>query len=203
MANFVKQRKELHLEKYLILIFMFILSFHIILICGNPENEDKDLVTVNQVDLEKYTGLWYEIARIPNRFQKQCAKNTTAEYSLREDGKIKVVNRCLKENGEVDDITGIAKIADPVTNAKLKVSFVRFLGISLFWADYWIIGLAEDYRWAIVGTPSRKYGWILAREPRLSPEVLSHINQKLSEQGYNPEVFIKSTHQLPNIDSSQ
>jgi len=160
---------------------------------GNTQNTEKDIVTVENVNLEKYTGLWYEIARIPNRFQKQCLRNTTAEYSLREDGKINVTNRCLKENGEIDEIKGIAKITDPATNAKLKVSFVRFLGISLFWGDYWIIGLAEDYQWAIVGTPSRKYGWILAREPQLNAEIVADIDQKLTEQGYNPKDFVKSS----------
>ncbi len=185
------------MEKNTNLIILFILSFFIVIICGYPQNAEKDLITVDRVDLKKYAGLWYEIARIPNRFQKQCAQNTTAEYSLRGDGKIEVVNRCLKENGQPDIIEGIAKIDDPVSNAKLKVSFVRFLGISLFWADYWIIGLAEDYQWAIVGTPSRKYGWILAREHQLDPGVLAHIYQILSEKGYNPEDFIKSNHEKP------
>ena len=77
------------------------------------------------------------------------------------------------------------------------MSFVRFFGISLFWADYWIIYLDEDYQWAVVGTPSRKYGWILAREKKLSQEVLESIDQKLVEQGYDPLDFIKGQQQIP------
>ena len=182
------------MEKIIPVFFISIFAFHIPHLMSEQANSEKDLETVGEVDLKKYLGLWYEIARIPNRFQKQCKQNTTAQYSMRTDGRIEVINRCIKENGEVDEIKGIAKIFDPVSNAKLEVSFVRFLGISLFWADYWIIGLAEDYQWAIVGTPSRKYGWILAREPQLGEDLLQLIHQKLSEQGYDPSEFIRSEH---------
>jgi apolipoprotein D and lipocalin family protein len=167
---------------------------------ANNEQTEKDLVTVGQVDLDRYAGLWYEIARIPNRFQKKCIQNTTAHYSLREDGKIEVINRCLKENGEINEIKGIAKIADEKSHAKLKVSFVRLLGISLFWADYWIIDLAKDYQWAVVGTPSRKYGWILARKPELNQEILEGIHLRLSKQGYDPSEFIKSQQQTTQLE---
>jgi apolipoprotein D and lipocalin family protein len=185
------------MEKIIITLLIFILAVHVTLIKADKEKSAQDLVTVRKVDINKYVGLWYEIARIPNRFQKKCMQNTTAQYSLREDGKIEVINRCLKSNGETDEIKGIAKIADPETNAKLKVSFVRFLGISLFWADYWIIDLAEDYQWAVVGTPSRKYGWILARERELSQKTLEFIDQKLVEQGYDPLEFTKGQQQIP------
>jgi apolipoprotein D and lipocalin family protein len=183
------------MNKIMVLVLMIMNTIHLPLANADNGIPEQDLITVRKVDLNHYTGLWYEIARIPNRFQKQCMQNTTAYYSLREDGKIEVINRCLKENGETDEIKGIAKIADTETNAKLKVSFVRFLGISLFWADYWIIDLSEDYQWAVVGTPSRKYGWILARKPELSQEILEHINQSLGEQGYDPTEFIKGQQQ--------
>jgi apolipoprotein D and lipocalin family protein len=179
------------------IIFLMIFTvFYMPIIKADNKTPPKDLVTVRKVDLNKYTGLWYEIARIPNRFQKQCLLNTTARYELKEDGKIEVLNRCIKEDGEADEIKGIAKVADPETNAKLKVSFVRFLGISLFWADYWIIGLADDYHWAVVGSPSRKYGWILARDPILEEETLSHIYQGLAEQGYDSTKFVLGQHNI-------
>ena len=145
--------------------------------------------TVPYVDLQRYAGVWYEISKIPNRFQKKCAGHTTAEYTLRKDGKIKVVNRCIQVDGLPKEAEGIAKVADPVSQARLKVSFFRPLGISLFWGDYWIIGLGQDYEYAIVGTPSRKYGWILARKPQLSEERLKNIFEQLKEQGYHPEDF--------------
>ena len=169
--------------------------FIIFLVCfGLNAQESKqnanEPVVVNSVDLNRYIGVWYEIARIPNRFQKDCARNTTATYSLREDGNIDVVNRCVEEDGTVIEAKGIAKVADTASNAKLEVSFVRILGISLFWGDYWIIGLEENYRYAVVGTPSRKYGWILSRQPQLSPEDLDEIFAILQHQGYNFDDFI-------------
>ena len=98
--------------------------------------ETHGLITVKRVELKRYAGKWYEISKIPNRFQRQCAGNTTAQYTIRDDGRIDVINRCQKENGDFDQAIGIAKAVDPVTNAKLKVSFVRFLWRWWFWGDY-------------------------------------------------------------------
>ncbi len=148
--------------------------------------------TVDHVDLKKYSGLWYEIARIPNKFQKQCVKGTTAKYTIDEDGDIKVVNSCIDEEGEVDDAEGVAKVVDKKTNAKLEVSFVSFLGIRPFWGDYWIIGLDENYKWAVVGTPNRKYGWILSRTKKLDEDTINEINNILKDNGYNTDDFIES-----------
>jgi len=145
--------------------------------------------TVESVDLNRYVGTWYEIAKIPNRFQSGCDRGTTASYTLRDDGRIDVVNRCLEEDGEVKEAKGIAKIVDSETNAQLKVSFVRVFGISLFWGDYWIIGLDDDYRYAVVGTPTRKYGWILSRQPQMSAEGLTKVHAILRKQGYDPADF--------------
>jgi apolipoprotein D and lipocalin family protein len=145
--------------------------------------------TVPHVDLKRYAGLWYEIAKIPNRFQKKCAGAASALYSIREDGKIDVVNSCVKKNGELHEAKGIAKVEDMESNSKLKVSFVRFLGKSFFWGDYWIIGLGEDYEYAIIGTPDRKYGWILSRSKQMEPTQLQEITDQLTKQGYDPQDF--------------
>lgn len=147
------------------------------------------LATTQNVDLQRYAGLWYEIAKIPNRFQRKCASGTTAQYELRDDGRITVVNRCLKGNGGTIEAKGIAKVVDTTTNAKLKVSFVNLWGWRLFWGDYWIIGLDENYRWAVVGHPQRKYGWILSRMPTLEKSTLEAIFALLRQQGYNPDDF--------------
>jgi apolipoprotein D and lipocalin family protein len=152
----------------------------------------KEPVTVQSVDLERYTGLWYETAKVPNPFQKKCARNTTAEYTIRKDGKIDVVNRCTQENGGVIQVRGVAKIADKTTHARLKVSFVNLLGIRLFWGDYWIIGLDDEYRWAVVGDPSRKYGWILSRSPQMTEAHWEQVNGILRVQGYDPDRFVKT-----------
>ena len=149
----------------------------------------KELQVVNKVDLNKYIGLWYEVAKIPNWFQKKCIKNTTAEYSLRDDGKIKVVNSCMQSDGSKNVAEGVAKIVDNISNAKLEVSFVRILGIQLFWGDYWIIGLGENYEFALLGSPDRKYGWILSRTKKLPQEKLNIISDLLKIKGYDIKNF--------------
>jgi len=159
---------------------------------------ETELTTVDSVDLERYLGVWYEVAQIPNRFQKQCVKNTTAEYSLKEKGKIRVVNRCTNKDGEIETVEGTAKVVDKATNARLKVSFVSILGINLFWGDYWIIGLDAEYKWAIVGTPSRKYGWILSRTSELTDVQWEQINGILTEKGYDTERFVRTEQGVDN-----
>jgi apolipoprotein D and lipocalin family protein len=149
--------------------------------------------TVPFVDLKKYIGVWYEIAKIPNSFQDQCIKETTAKYSLNDDGEIEVINSCIDEDNEIDDAEGIARIVDKSSNAKLEVSFVSFLGWRPFWGDYWVIGLDENYNWALVGTPDRKYGWILSRTKHLESKTMENIFNLLREQGYDPSDFIMST----------
>jgi apolipoprotein D and lipocalin family protein len=151
--------------------------------------KSKEPETVSKVDLKKYAGLWYEIAKIPNNFQDQCVGNTTAEYMLQEDGRIKVINSCLDEDGEIDKADGIAKVVDKKTNSKLEVSFVSFLGIRPFWGDYWIIGLDDNYEYAVVGSPDRKYGWILARQKELPKEQLDEAYEILRKQGYDISRF--------------
>jgi len=149
----------------------------------------QDMQTVKNVDLTKYVGLWYEVAKIPNRFQKQCVKGTTAQYKLKENGEIEVINSCITEEGEKDIAEGIARIVDNKSNSKLEVSFVSIFGIRLFWGDYWIIGLGENYEYAIVGTPSRKYGWILSRTPQLDKQKLDQAYQTLNNAGYDINKF--------------
>jgi apolipoprotein D and lipocalin family protein len=148
-----------------------------------------ELVTVDKVDLKKYVGLWYEVAKIPNSFQDQCIYGTTAEYKIDEDGDIIVTNSCYDDEGKLDVAEGLAKVVDKNTNAKLEVSFVSFLGIRPFWGDYWIIGLDENYQWAVVGTPGRKYGWVLSRTPSLPDSTMQTIFEILKSQHYNPDDF--------------
>jgi apolipoprotein D and lipocalin family protein len=148
--------------------------------------------TVESVDLQRYVGLWYEVAKIPNRFQAQCVRGTTAEYSIRPDGRIDVLNRCVTQNGKTDEAKGLAKIEDRTSNAVLKVNFFKLLGLRLFWGDYWILGLGDDYEYAIVGSPDRKYGWILSRTPELAEETLEAIFAQLSDQGFDPGRFERS-----------
>ena len=173
----------------IIVIILFLLTMNIEIRSQDSSSDKGEPVTVGFVDLQKYVGVWYEIAKIPNSFQKGCASNTTATYKFREDGRIDVINRCSGKDGTTNEAKGIAKVVDTTTNSKLKVSFVRILGISLFWGDYWIIGLEKDYKYAVVGSPSRKYGWILSRTAKLSQSDLNDVFEILRRQGYNPNDF--------------
>lgn len=141
-----------------------------------------ELAVVPGVQIDRYLGTWYEIARYPNRFQKECVA-VTAGYSLRPDGDIRVVNACRKGtlDGKVKRIEGKAWVADRATNAKLKVRFFW-----PFWGAYWIIDLGEAYEYAVVGHPKRKYLWILSRTPDMAPELYEAIVERLVEQGYDP-----------------
>ena len=135
--------------------------------------------SVGTIDLGRYLGKWYEIAAFPMYFQRQCVGDTTAEYALRPDGDISVVNRCRTEKG-FDEAVGKAWAVEGTGNAQLKVSF--------FWpfrSDYWIIGLDDDYRWAVVGNPNRKYLWVLSRTPRLAGEALDKALQAAASQGFD------------------
>ncbi|MEI6694978.1 MAG: lipocalin family protein [Bacteroidota bacterium] len=144
--------------------------------------------TVASVDLKKYAGKWYEIASYPTIFQKGCC-NTSAEYLISDKAYVKVINRCNKDtiNGVAKSIEGKAFIVKNSQNAKLKVEF--------FWpfkGDYWIIGLADDYSWAVVSHPSRKYLWILSRTPSMDETVYQKVIQLIIAKGLNPEKLRKT-----------
>ncbi|KAJ8908117.1 hypothetical protein NDN08_008212 [Rhodosorus marinus] len=149
------------------------------------------LEVVDHVDLEKYVGMWYEYGRYPNRFQAEDGENVTATYTLNEDETIKVVNEEFIE-GKKKTINGKAWVHNKEeSTSKLKVSF--------FWpfaGNYWVIQLGENYEYAVVGEPKRKYLWILSRTTEIPEEIVSSILTKLKEQGYDPEK-VKMTKQVP------
>lgn len=156
--------------------------------CSTPH---PPLPTVADVDLERYYGTWYEIAKLPNRFQAKCVSDTQAAY--RPDGKdVSVVNQCRNEEGKLEQISGIAKVVEGSNGAKLRVSFFR-----PFYGDYWILNLDPDYRWVLVGEPSRTYAWILAREPRLDEVTLEALLARAAELGFNRQAFLASPHTDP------
>ena len=117
----------------------------IAMFAGIVSAKQSDLKVVPHVDLNRYVGQWYEIARLPNRFEEKCAGSVTATYSLLSDGKLKVVNRCRKASGEYTTASGKAKVVDKTTNAKLKVTFFW-----PFYGDYWILDLGSNYEYAVV-----------------------------------------------------
>lgn len=136
------------------------------------------------VDLQQYLGLWYELARYDQRFERGC-EAVTAEYALRHDGSIEVVNRCRKPHGETKEARGVARVVDPESNAKLKV---RFFGP--FGGDYWVLDHADDYTWSIVGEPSGRYLWLLTRDPRPANEVRQALVRRAGELGYDTSLLL-------------
>jgi apolipoprotein D and lipocalin family protein len=139
------------------------------------------------IDVARYMGTWYEIAKYPNRFQKKCAGFTTASYRLRPDKTVEVVNRCRRADGAVDDATGTARQVGAPDSPVLKVRFapawLSFL--PQVWGDYWVIDLDSDYQLAAVSEPTRAYLWILARTPAVPPQAYAALLQRLERQGFD------------------
>lgn len=153
------------------------------------------LRVVQSVDLERYAGLWYEIARLPNRFEEKCAGYVTAEYTVIDEGRLKVVNRCRKKNGEMTSAEGVARLADKkLENSRLKVRFAPgFLSFLPFvWGDYQIMELAPDYSYALVGEPGRKYLWILSRTPRMDEATYRKLGEEAVAQGFDVRGLVRT-----------
>jgi len=151
------------------------------------KEEQNSLQVVPHVDLERYLGKWYEIAHLPFRFERDCT-DITATYSLSKDGNVSVLNECLRD-GKLKQAKGKARVVDKNTGAKLKVTF--------FWpfsADYWIMALGKDYDYAVVGTPNRKYLWILSRTSQMDDKLFSQLVESAKSKGFDMSNLIKTSH---------
>ena len=169
-----------------LILISFIISGLFIGCSGQKQIIDKSVV--KELDLQKYMGTWYEIARYDHRFERGMV-GVTANYSMRPDGKIKVVNSGYQTtlDGEYSEAVGKAKIPDPENEpAKLKVSFFW-----IFYGDYYVMELDEDYQWAVIGSSTVKYLWILSRTPQMRPEVYNDLLQRISKRGYDTSKLIK------------
>lgn len=152
------------------------------------QNKPGELTTVSSLDLNRYSGKWYEIAKYPNKFQKQCVGNTTATYNLKANGRIEVVNECLKKDGTNERAVGEAKIPNKSNNAKLKVRFApKALSFLPFvWGNYWVIELGDDYSYTVIGEPGRDYFWILSRKPTMDDATYQNILRRAEAKGFVP-----------------
>lgn len=161
--------------------------------CAAPRN---DLSTVPQVDVQRYAGQWYEIARLPMPFQKQCAANVTATYTVNPDNSITVLNRCQRADGSWSQADGLAR-AQNAENTRLSVTFlpkaVRWLPVGR--APYWVMALDKDYRTAMVGQPNRKYLWLLSRTPQMDEQTYQTYLAQAKAQGYDLSDLIQTSHQ--------
>ena len=154
------------------------------------------LRVVPAVDYQRYAGTWFEIARLPNRFQRVCAGDVTATYAVRQDGRIDVTNRCRESSGEIREAAGIARRVDGQPPSILQVRFApAFLSfLPMVWGDYHIIHLAADYEYAVVGAPTREYLWILARRPDLDPDLYRRLADGARDQGFDTAALVNTTH---------
>jgi apolipoprotein D and lipocalin family protein len=177
----------------------FVVASLQLILLGSAFGSGKTMEVVVELDLKRYMGLWYEIARYPNVFQKSCAGEVTAQYTLRADGNVTVLNSCTEKNGERKRAEGVArKQKEAGPNSKLEVRFApSFLSFLPFvWGDYWVIDLAEDYSYAVVGHPGRKYLWVLSRTPTLDEDTYEGIVARIAEQGYDVS-RLEKTRQKP------
>lgn len=143
--------------------------------------------TIASLDVPRYLGTWYELAKFPNWFQKKCVGNTKAEYSLRPDGNLKVLNSCKTANGEVSDAEGTARQIGAKDSPRLEVRFapawLSFL--PMVWGDYWVIDLDPQYQVAAVSDPKREYLWVLSRTPQLDSRIYDDLLLRLKQQQFD------------------
>ena len=159
-----------------------------------PGGDAPPLTTVPAVDVPRYMGRWFEIAKFENWFQKKCVSDTSAEYSLKQDGKVQVINRCRQENGEISEAIGEARQVGEVSSPKLEVRFApAWLSfIPAVWGDYWIIDLDADYELVAVSEPTREYLWVLARSPQVSAAAYEALLQRLRDKGFDTDKLVKA-----------
>lgn len=146
---------------------------------------------VASVDLKRYAGTWYEQARLPMFFQRKCARNTTATYTLRVDGRVDVLNQCTTAKGELVQAKGVARrVGDSTSQLEVRFAPAALSFLPFVWGDYWIVGLDADYRWAIVGSPGRDYLWILSRDRVLAPTLHAQLVERARAMGYPVERLV-------------
>jgi len=158
------------------------------------------LPTQEWVDLARYAGRWYEIARLPNRFQEQCAGDVVASYALRPDGRVTVVNECQGRDGQRRRAEGVARRADekgPASRLKVRFAPAVLSFLPFVWGDYWIVELDRDYRHAVVGDPSRKYLWILSRSPEMDAATYESLAAAARRLGFDTARLVPTPQSAP------
>ncbi len=145
------------------------------------------LAPVASLDVPRYMGGWYEIAKFPNWFQRHCVSDTKAEYSLQPDGRVRVLNRCKRESGESDQVIGVARQDGAASSPRLEVRFAPdwLAFIPLVWADYWVIDIDDAYRLVAVSEPRRKYLWVLSRTPHVDKSAYEALLARLTAKGFD------------------
>jgi apolipoprotein D and lipocalin family protein len=167
-------------------------SFSLLFLLSSSIIGATEVKTVEKVDLVRYQGAWHEIASVPQFFQRKCVRDTVATYTQLPNDEIRVDNTCTREDGGKERAEGRARLYDSAETAKLSVTFLQLFGAYRYWAggDYWVIELDPNYQWAVIGHPTRKYGWVLSRTPTQSVATLAEIIGRIKAQGYDACEFI-------------
>ena len=174
-----------------------LLLFGLILSSTGDTSQNQTVQVVPSLDLSRYAGTWYEIARFPNRFQQSCAGDVTATYTLLDNGDVEVVNRCRKDDGGWIEANGIARrLSEEEPTSKLQVRFApAWLSFLPFvWGNYWVIDLAEDYSFALVADPDREFLWVLARMPSLDDTTYASLMETARRQGLDTSRVVRTSH---------
>ena len=148
---------------------------------------DQTVKTIAALDVPRYLGTWYEIAKFPNWFQKKCVSNTKAVYTAKSDGNLRVLNSCKTAGGEISEAEGLARQIGAKDSPKLEVRFApEWLSfLPLVWGDYWVVDLDSQYQVAVVSDPRREYLWVLSRTPQMDPKVYADLLQRLKQQQFD------------------
>jgi len=148
---------------------------------------DQSVKTIASLDVPRYLGTWYEIAKFPNWFQKKCVSNTKAVYTAKSDGNLRVLNSCKTASGETSEAEGLARQIGAKDSPKLEVRFApEWLSfLPLVWGDYWVIDLDSQYQVAAVSDPRREYLWVLSRTPQIDPKAYADLLQRLKQQQFD------------------
>lgn len=164
-------------------VFAVMLAVSVLMSPGAQAAEP--LQAIPALDVPRYMGRWYEIAKFPNRFQKHCASGTTAEYQALGEQQVRVINRCRRADGTMDEAVGLARQVGDASSARLKVRFApRWLSFLPFvWGDYWVVDLDSDYQLVAVSEPKREYLWVLSRTPHVDQQRYDALLERLRGMG--------------------
>ncbi|WPL17833.1 Outer membrane lipoprotein blc precursor [Thiorhodovibrio winogradskyi] len=158
--------------------------------------------TVDRVDLPRFMGRWYEMARLPYFTERRCVDNVVADYRLGEDGMVHVSNRCRYRDGRISEAKGVARVLDYGRNARLQISFRMLYGVYVFWDDYWIIGLGADYDYALIGQPTKTRAWVLARDPLAKDALVDRWLSEFGDKGFPAASFLRTRQDAAGLEAT-
>jgi apolipoprotein D and lipocalin family protein len=203
MIEFYRFKETLIVKKIIFAaVLTALLVFSTFITAQKKDSDNKtELRTVSSVDVKRFAGKWYEIARFPNKFQKKCVGNTTVTYAAKTDGKISVVNQCVLKDGILGRAEGEAIVTDQASHAKFEINFASKYKsfLSTDWDNYWIVDLDENYQFAAASDPKRENLWILSRTPEMKDAVYQNILRRIEKLGFNPGRLAKTPQNLEVI----